>query len=345
VTVTASISDLKDVVQNALCAKGVAKNIAADVAEVLLAAEAKGFGSHGLIRLGRILTGIDAGTHAPDAIPTFTQNGPVAVHADGHFQLGPHVAINLTKRLIETAKTNGIGIGTARNMTHFGIGGYYTEMMAREELVGIVLCNTEPAASPFGGKGKVLGTNPISFSCKASTGEVITVDMATTATARGSLVAAELAGKPLADYVAVDQDGVMTNDPATGLAGALLPLGGPFGYKGTGLAFMVDVLCGALGGAQTGTRVKGTITTTDPCSSGFFFLAIDPERFGGKQYFEDQVKILGNEMRKSGQNVLLPGERECGREALAGKEGITLSSALSAQLEKWCHDCGINYPF
>ena len=88
-------------------------------------------------------------------------------------------------------------------MTHFGFGGFYTEMAAAKGQIGLVLCNTEPASNPFGGKGKILGTNPISFSCPApSLGHPLTVDMATTAAARGKLLAHKMLGEPLPDFIA-----------------------------------------------------------------------------------------------------------------------------------------------
>lgn len=65
---------------------------------------------------------------------------------------------------IEIAKKDGIAIASIKNITHFGFGGFYTELATKSNLIGLALCNTEPAAAPFGGKGKVLGTNPISFS-------------------------------------------------------------------------------------------------------------------------------------------------------------------------------------
>jgi LDH2 family malate/lactate/ureidoglycolate dehydrogenase len=50
---------------------------------------------------------------------------------------------------------------------------------------------------------------------------------------------------------AQDKDGKVTTDPELGMAGALMPLGGPednSGYKGYGLAMMVELFCGILSG-------------------------------------------------------------------------------------------------
>jgi len=329
-----------------LVALDVPAAVARDVLEVLVDAQARGFGSHGLIRLLRIVAGIRSGAHQPHAEPLWGEPSPVLLTVDGQQQLGPHVALELTRRLIERAESElGIALASARGLTHFGIGGYYTDMLARQGFIGMVLCNTEAAAAPFGGAGKVLGTNPISFSCRHPDGRLLSLDMATTAAARGRLLAHELEGTPLPDDIAADAEGRMTHDPVAGLAGALLPLGGAFGYKGTGLAFMVDVLSGALSGANTGKRVTGTVSTTEPNTAGYFFLAINPERIIGRGAFEARLAALCADLQAAGPQVLLPGEREHARAAAAREHGLELSENLIQQLNALGEACGIDERF
>ncbi len=324
----------------------VPEQVACDVMEVLVDAQARGFGSHGLIRLQRIVTGIRSGVHQPHATPSWEAPSPVLLKVDGHQQLGPHVALQVTRKLIDIAGSPlGLALASVQGLTHFGIGGYYTDLIAREGLLGLVLCNTQPAAAPFGGAGKVLGTNPISFSCRHPDGRLLSLDMATTAAARGRLLAHELDGTPLPDYVAADADGNMTNDAKAGLAGALLPLGGPFGYKGTGLAFMVDVLSGALSGANTGTRVTGTVNTSAANTAGYFFLAINPDQLIGRAAFEAQVGALCADLHAAGDEVMLPGEREHQRAATAHEHGLELSENLRQQLNALGEECGIDERF
>lgn len=327
------ISALHNFGVSILRAHHVTHAAATDVMNVLIGAESRGFASHGLLRLNLLITGIESGTHKPEAVTDFNHMG-VCVEADGNGGLGPHVASSLMQQVVAKAQEHGVSIGVGRNMSHFGFGGYYTEMAAQQGLLGLVMCNTQPASSPFGGRGKVLGTNPISFSCPPCgiAQHPITVDMATTAAARGKLLSHQLNGEPLPEFIAADVDGIMTTDPDKGLAGTLMPLGGIFGYKGTALAVMVDILSGSLSGADTGKRVQGTATTTVPCTAGFFFAAIDPTVFGHDK-FEQNTKAMFEDMLLSGEDVLLPGSREHQNLAVSEKEGLQLKPDVRKMLE------------
>jgi len=311
-----------------LCKHGVPRKAAEQVAAVLVGAEARGHASHGLLRLDRLITGIQAGTHFPEAQPTIQRTGSWLV-VDGHHSLGPAVCTDVTESCIEIAKESGVAVASLRNITHFGIGGYYTDLAAEQGLCGLALCNTEPAASPFGGKGKVLGTNPISFSSPRKNGPPICVDLATTAAARGKLLAAQRDGATLPDYIAIDTDGNMTNDPTEGLKGGLSPLGGPFGYKGTGLGILVDILSGCLANAATATNVTGTATTTEMNTAGTFLMFLNPAvSCGSLDVFVNMVETLIGDLQAAGDSVLLPGQRE--REILAQSQasGIHLTPAV-----------------
>lgn len=324
---------------------GVPTAAASNVLSVLLAAEARGFGSHGLLRLDRLVTGIQAGTNSPQKNPQIKTKGSCALYLDGENGLGPHLSINLMKSVMQKATTHGVCVGSAKNMTHFGFGGYYTDMAARQGLIGLVLCNTEPASSPFGGTGRVLGTNPISFSCPRRTGDPLTVDMATTAAARGKLLSAQLNKETIPDWIATDPDGNMTNDPDLGLKGALMPLGGQFGYKGSALGGMVDILSGALSGAAGTTRVQGTATTTVPCTAGFFFMALDPAMMTTRDEFLDEVESHVADIQAAGEAVLLPGQREHALERQANEQGLILKDEVRKMLQNMGDACKLEVPF
>eukprot|EP00494_Astrolonche_serrata_P000593 UN00597 len=126
----------------------------------------------------------------------------------------------------------------------------------------------------------------------------------------------------------------MTNDAKEGLMGALCPLGGAFGYKGTGLGTMVDILSGALSGAETGKRITGTATTTKMNTSGSFFMFINPEiSCDNLDDFYGNVDKLVADLTNAGPNVLLPGQKEFESEQAAEKDGLKLSSATQDMLE------------
>jgi L-2-hydroxycarboxylate dehydrogenase (NAD+) len=327
-----SLKSLADGGEALLMAHGAPRQTARAVLDVLLTGEARGHASHGLLRLPRVVEGIRAGRQDPRAQPVIEERGRACLLADGRFALGPFAAVTIMDAVIERTRSHGLCLACAHGIHHFGIGGYYTDRAARQGLIGLALCNTQPAAAPFGGRRRTLGTNPISFSCPSAGDQPITLDMATTAVARGKLLDCKLRGVPLPEGVAADPDGRMTTDPEQGLAGALLPLGGLFGFKGSGLALMVDILAGALSGAATATRVTGTLDADVPCTAGYCFLAADPDFFCGRKTFADEVRRLVEDVRASGPDVLLPGERAHGREALARRQGVDVPESLADTL-------------
>ena len=74
--------------------------------------------------------------------------------------------------------------------------------------------------------------------------------------ARSTLAAAR--GEQIPDGLAGRRDGKPTTDPTQlRQGGALLPLGGTEGYKGYGLAAMVEILCGLLTGLGFGVEPTG----------------------------------------------------------------------------------------
>jgi len=313
---------------------GVPSQRAEQVANVLVGAEARGHGSHGLLRLDRMITGIKSETHFPKAQPVIQRSGNWLV-VDGHHCLGPAVCMDVTRECMDLAKQDGIALASIKNITHFGIGGYYTDLAASEGLIGMAMCNTEPAASPFGGRGKVLGTNPISFSAPRKHGPPICVDLATTAAARGKLLKAQRDGEKLPDFIATDKDGKMTNDPTEGLKGGLSPLGGAFGYKGTGLGILVDILTGCLANASVGTHVQGTATTTDMNTSGTFFMFLDPRvSCESLDHFLDLVELLVTDLQSAGPQVKLPGQKEQENLIRCQTEGVPLTPAVKEMFER-----------
>ncbi|WP_428561612.1 MAG: Ldh family oxidoreductase [Solidesulfovibrio sp. DCME] len=330
--------------QAVLMAHGMPPGTAASVMDVLLTAEARGFASHGLLRLPGIVAGIAAGAIDPAAEPVIEATSPCGLRVDGRYAPGPHAARLAMEAVIARAGANGLCLATASRLSHFGFGGYYADMAAAAGLLGLVLCNTQPAAGPFGGRRKALGTNPISFSCPTGRpdGRPISLDMATTAAARGRILAHKLRGDPLPPDIAADAHGRATTDPDAALAGFLLPLGGLFGYKGTGLAIMVDILGGALAGAATGLRVRGTLDADTPCTAGFLFLALDPAFFCGRERFLAEVDRLVDDLRQSGPDVRLPGERGHARAARAAVAGVALPPALVERLRALEAEAGLD---
>lgn len=291
---------IKSVMRNFVCEKH-----AETVADVFLRAEMRGLASHGIFRFPRLVESIELGLQNPAAEPRIERETESCVLLDGNHGLGPVVAKKAMEIAIRKARQTGIAAVSVRNTNHFGIVAYYTELAAKVDMVGIACCNTEPAMAPFGGKSKILGTNPLSVAIPTYS-EPIILDMATTNITRSKLKISKRVGM---NWI-LDKEGTPTKKLED--AFSLMPLGGlNFGYKGYGLALIIDLLSGALSGACCGKAVQGT-ASLEKCTKGDLFIAINISSFIDPSMFKSKVEEVKREIKADG--CKLPGEIEYEKE-------------------------------
>ncbi|MGL6298788.1 MAG: L-sulfolactate dehydrogenase [Methanobacteriaceae archaeon] len=327
----------KSLVKEMLTKMGVIEENAEIVAEATLDADLKGFTSHGIGRFHQYIHGIDQGVIKKDCKITVDKETPAMALINGNSLFGQVVAYKAMMMAIEKAKKVGIAAVGTYNANHFGVTGFYSDLAIRNDMIGIVIANTEPAIAPLGGKKPILGTNPIAISIPGEE-TYIAVDMATSASARGKLLEAKRKGEKLPDGVALDKDGNPTNDPETALEGSILPFGA---HKGYALAFMIELLTGPLVNAGFGTGVTGTTNHSVNCTKGDLFIVIDPNVFVGIDKFKKETEEFVDEIRNE-ENTFVPGDLEVARIAKAEEEGMSIDTNLYKQLKEICDDLGIN---
>ena len=162
---------------------------------------------------------------------------------------------------VKKAKKTGVGWVSVKGSNHFGIAGHYSMMAQREGLLGFSFTNGSPWVTATRSAGaRVMSTNPISFTAPGEAGDGLVLDMATATVAVGKLEVAAVRGEEIPDCWAVDGAGRVTSDPRTAMReGAGLPLGGSEqtgGYKGYGLALLVEIFCGILSGSAWGPHIR-----------------------------------------------------------------------------------------
>lgn len=275
------------------------------VAEATIDADLKGFTSHGLGRFPQYIVSIDAGTiNLKDNI-TIEKETPAIALINGNSGFGQAVSYKAMQIAIKKAKEIGIGCVGVHNSNHFGVTGFYSDLALRENCIGIVIANTDPAIAPLGAKKALIGTNPLGLGVPSET--YISVDMATSATARGKIIEAKRKGLEIPDDWALDKDGKPTTDPEEALNGSLLPFGR---FKGYALAVMIEILTGPLVGAEYGTKVTGTASPTQNCTKGDLYVVIDPSKFGDFNEFVENTEDFISQIRATGENIAIPGDLE-----------------------------------
>ncbi len=229
---------------------------------------------------------------------------------DGPGAVVGRYAMNLA---LELAAEHGSGWVTARNSSHFGAAFLFAREALPRDMIGFASTAAVPQVAPFGGRERALGTNPICIAVPGGERGNIILDMATTVVARGKVQLYALEGKPLPPGWAVDADGRPTTDAVAGANGSMLPLGG---YKGYGLALMVEVFSSILAGAQFGNHIGGLFTGLDqPQRMGHFFGAMeiagfmDPAEF--RRGIDDLIAyVKSNPLAEGSDEILVPGEPE-----------------------------------
>jgi LDH2 family malate/lactate/ureidoglycolate dehydrogenase len=303
------------------------------VADSLVSANLRGVDSHGVQLLIWYTQQIQDGNIDISTTGEITsENGSCMVY-DGLNGLGQVISNQCCDHAIRLARAHGIGMVTARNSSHFGASAWWAQKLAAAGLIGIVTCNATPLVAAWQGRDKILGTNPI---CMAVPGpDTFLLDMATTTVALNRIHKAILSGdSEIPPGWAMDAEGNPTTDPKTALEGLPMPLGG---YKGTGLALMVEVLCAVLSGGAMMSGVGGLRVKNRPMRVSHFFLAIDPERFLPMDVFlarmtEMRDTVKGSRPAAGFDEVLIAGDPEWRTETNRRRDGIPVSRGIWRQL-------------
>lgn len=320
----------KAIIMEILTRMNVKEEHAEIVADVTLDANLKGFTSHGLGRFPQYVKGLKAGTIAIDNEIEIEKETPAMALINGNHIFGHVVAYKAMEIAIQKAKETGIAVVGIHDSNHFGVAGYYSDMAVMEDMIGFVIANTEPAVAPIGGKEPILGTNPIAIGIPSNK-HYVSVDMATSASARGKLLEAMRKGQKIPENVALDEDGNPTIDPECALRGSILPFGA---HKGYALAFMIEIMAGPLVRAASGKAVKGTANPEEMCTKGDLIMAIDPSKFVDINEFKEEVDALITEIKDSGDNIFIPGDMEVLNIKKAKENGLPVDDVLYTQLKE-----------
>lgn len=316
------------------------------LADSLLVAELWGHPSHGAIRLPWYLARIRSGAmRALTEIEQVRDTGSVVV-LDGQDGVGQVVTQRAVELGVERAREHGISAVAVRNSGHFGTAAYFTRWAAERGCIALLATNASPAMAPWGGRTKLIGTNPWSIAAPGPDGDVLVMDMANTAVARGKVYVAADRGVAIPEGWGASADGTPTTDPREAIEGLILPVGGAKGYV---MAFMFDVLAGVLTGSAFGADVVGPYRPEGSSGAGHLLITLDVEAFADRTEYDERVAALAEQVRGSeaatwSDGVLTPGELEDRNRRRAEAEGIQVSDQTWAELMTLAEATGVALP-
>ncbi|XP_008195569.2 uncharacterized oxidoreductase YjmC [Tribolium castaneum] len=277
------LTDAHRFISDCMVAVGTPKKYADILADNLTAADYRGHYSHGMNRLDMYVRDVQGGLCDCKATPSVIKETPATAWVTGNNGLGAVVGEFCMELAIKKAKSVGIGMVVAKESNHYGIAGKYSLQAIDQGVLGMSFTNTSPLMAPTRAKGSALGTNPLSLGAPAAGGDSFVLDMATTAVAVGKIEFQKRKGQPIPEGWAQDAHGKITTDPSVAYdAKRLMPLGGSeinSGYKGYGLAALVEIFSGMLGGSAYGPNIRKWGDSSKKADLGQCFIAIDPECF------------------------------------------------------------------
>ena len=308
------IEDIKNRAIAAFEKVGVKPDDAKIITEVLLETELRGVFTHGFMRLERYINCIRSGGIKTDGNYEVLFDSPSWASIDGKDNLGIVISYKAMKLAMEKAKETGVGIVNVKGSHHFGAAGYYTSMCADNDMVGMSMSNGDILIAATGSGEKTIGNNPFSYAFPADKYGKIVYDIAMSYTSDRKVVQMDKEGKKLPEGWIIDKDGKPTTDPGEyEKGGTLLPFGG---YKGYGLAMMVETLAATLSGAAMTKNVHAW-NTDENCGGnvGHFFMALDITKLGNsadyKKRVDDMIDEIKNSKKADGYDkIYYPGEIE-----------------------------------
>ena len=302
--------------------------------DALINAELVGAHSHGLSRLKMYCDRIQKKAINPKPKIKIKKISQSITQIDANNSIGFVAADIAIKQAIKNAKKTGIGLVGVKNSGHYGLSGYYAEQAVKKNLIVFCFTNAPPAIAPHGARKKLFGTNPICFGTPTASKVPFILDTSVSEINRGKIRVAARLGKKIPKGVALDKFGNPTTNAKKALAGVQLPIAG---FRGSGLAWMVDILSGVFTGGNHGGKVKDPFDDfTGPQNIGHLFIVMKSNLFVenyNKKIRENIKRIKKLPRIKGVKEILYPGQSKYSRYKKNIKKKIQISKKIVEELK------------
>ena len=314
---------------------GMSSNHSKISAKAITNAELIGAPTHGLARLKMYCDRINKKLINPRPKIKIKKISSSVSHVDANNSIGFVAGEVGIKQAIKNAKKTGIGLVGIKNSGHYGLSGYYAEQAVKKNLIAFCFTNAPPAIAPYGARKSLFGTNPVCFGTPTSNKIPFIFDSSVSIINRGKIRVAARNKKKIPEGVALDKYGKPTTDALKALAGVQLPIAG---FRGSGFAWMVDILSGVLTGGNHGGKVKDPFDDfSGPQNIGHLFFVLKPNLFIGNysQRIKENIKRIKRLPKIKGvKEILYPGENKFRRLKKNLKRNIIIPKNIQKDIEE-----------
>ena len=326
--------ELKKIVSSIFKKYGLSNKDANISANALINAELVGAYGHGLSRLKMYCERISKKVINPKPKFKFKKISSSISHIDADNSIGFVAADIAIKKAIQNAKKTGIGLVAVKNSGHYGLSGYYAEQAVEKNLITMIYTNAPPAVAPHGALKSLFGTNPICFGTPTGSKVPFILDTSISMINRGKIRVAARNNRKIPEGVALDKFGKPTIDAKKALQGVQLPIAG---FRGSGLAWMVDILSGVLTGGNHAGRVKDPFDDfSGPQNIGHLFITFKTNLFV-KDYsnrIKDNIRKVKRLPKIKGvKEIVYPGQNKYKRFKMNSKKEIKITEVVKKDLE------------
>ncbi len=328
------VTKLKSLLIQIFKKKGLNSSDALISANAIINAEMVGAYGHGLSRLKMYCDRINKNLINAKPKIKIKKISPSISFIDANNSIGFVAADIGIKKAIENAKNTGIGLVAVKNSGHYGLSGYYAEQAVKKNLITMIYTNAPPAIAPHGAIKSLFGTNPICFGTPTGSKVPFILDTSISMINRGKIRVAARNNQKIPEGVALDKFGKPTTDAKKALSGVQLPMAG---FRGSGLAWMVDILSGVFTGANHAGKVKDPFDNfTGPQNVGHLFVTFKSNLFQ-KNYnkrIKENIRITKQLPKIKGvKEIMYPGQNKFKRFRENSKKEINIPKIIKKDLE------------
>ncbi len=328
------VKKLRSLLIKILTKYSLSNNDSKIISNALINAELVGAYGHGLSRLKMYCDRISRKVINPKPKIKIKKISPSISYIDANNSIGFVAADIAIKKAIGHAKKTGIGLVAVKNSGHYGLSGYYAEQAVRNNLITMIFTNAPPAVAPHGALKSLFGTNPICFGAPTATKIPFILDTSISMINRGKIRLAARNNKKIPKGVALDKFGNPTTNAEKALAGVQLPIAE---FRGSGLAWMVDILSGVLTGGNHAGKVKDPFEDfTGPQNIGHLFFTFKANLFqkNYNQRIKENIRIIKKLPKIKGvKEIMYPGQNKFKRFKENSRKEINITKIIKKDLE------------